>query len=480
VSRLPIIDALMKYKEEENIYFAMPGHKMGKAYKDTEEGQILLDNFVDFDITEVEGVDNLHNPTGIIKDAQRELASYYGSKKSYFLVNGSTSGNMIMIFSTFKEGDKIIVERNCHKSIYNSILLRKLKPLYVMNEINEKYDAPFSINKEHLFKVIEDNRDAKGIILTYPNYYGICSDLEEIIKKAKSYNMRVLVDCAHGAHFGVIDELPENPIKLGCDMVVQSAHKTLPSLTQTAFLHVNCEELLNDVDFYVSVFLTTSPSYIFMASMDYSRFYLQEYGSKAFKDLINLCDSYKDKINELGFFHIIDQSDISLHNENKKIKIDKTRYIINVPKGFSGHKLLDYLRYSRIQCEMSDDRNAVLIFATTNTKVDFEKLYYALKSCNIECLKCQYIKPEKYGLPEMKMIPWETLNLEKQVCSIDKAMNMVCGQAVVPYPPGVPLLMPGEFITGDIIDIIYYYINNKVTLLGVKDNTLVVLKNNIN
>ena len=171
--RLPIVDALLKYKEEENSYFAMPGHKMGKAYEDTKEGKILLDNFIKFDITEVEGLDNLHNPTSIIKEGQEQLANYYGCKKSYFLVNGSTSGNMIMIFATFKEGDKIIVERNCHRSVFNSIILRKLKPIYVMNEVSEKYDAPFSINKKHLFKLIKENQDARGILLTYPNYYGI-------------------------------------------------------------------------------------------------------------------------------------------------------------------------------------------------------------------------------------------------------------------------------------------------------------------
>ncbi|MEG1257076.1 aminotransferase class V-fold PLP-dependent enzyme [Clostridium sp.] len=479
MSGLPIIDALMKYKKEENYYFAMPGHKMGKALKDTEEGRNLLNNLINFDITEVEGVDNLHNPTGIIKEGQEKLARYYGSKQSYFLVNGSTSGNMIMIFSTFKEGDKIIVERNCHRSIFNSIILRKLNPIYIKNKINEKYDAPFSINKEHLFQVIEENKDAKGILLTYPNYYGICTDLRDIVERAKQYNMKILIDCAHGAHFGSIEDLPESAVKLGCDMVVHSAHKTLPSLTQTSFLHVNCEELLDEVNFYTSVFLTTSPSYVFLASMDYSRYYLEKYGNKFYRQLIDLCEIYRSKINLLGFYHIIDELDIDLDNEIKdgKIKIDKTRYIINVPRGFSGHKLLDYLKENRIQCEMSDDRNVVLIFSTANTKEDFDKIYEILKRCNIEVLKCKYIKPKDYNLPEIKKLPWETLNLDKEFCNINDAINKVCGQAVVPYPPGIPLIMPGEFITQYIIDIINYYKENNVTLLGVKDETLTVLKN---
>lgn len=476
--RLPIVDALLKYKKEENSYFAMPGHKMGKAYEDTKEGKILLDNFINFDITEVEGLDNLHNPTGIIKEGQEQLANYYGSKKSYFLVNGSTSGNMIMIFATFKEGDKIIVERNCHRSVFNSIILRKLKPIYVMNEVSEKYDAPFSINKKHLFKLIKENQDARGILLTYPNYYGICAELDEIVKEAKKYNMKVLIDCAHGAHFGVIDELPDNPLKLGCDMVVQSAHKTLPSLTQTSFLHVNCDELLDEVNFYTSMFLTTSPSYLFLASMDYSRYYLQKYGSKDYSILINLCEEYRKKINHIGFYHIIDEHDIIKKSSStrNKVYIDKTRYIINVPKGFSGHLLLDYLKANKIQCEMSDSRNVVLIFATSNTRDDFDKLYRILKECNKDTLIDQYVKPMQFEIPLIDKLPWETLNMKKVECSIKDSVNKVCGQAIVPYPPGVPLIMPGEIITKDIIDIIGYYIDNNVTLLGVKENNLIIIK----
>jgi len=478
VPRLPIVDALLKYKKEENSYFAMPGHKMGKAYEDTKEGKILLDNFINFDITEVEGLDNLHNPTGIIKEGQEQLANYYGSKKSYFLVNGSTSGNMIMIFATFKESDKIIVERNCHRSVFNSIILRKLRPIYVMNEVSEKYDAPFSINKKHLFKLIKENQDARGILLTYPNYYGICTELEEIVKEAKKYNMKVLIDCAHGAHFGVIDELPDNPLKLGCDMVVQSAHKTLPSLTQTSFLHVNCDELLDEVNFYTSVFLTTSPSYLFLASMDYSRYYLQKYGSKDYSILINLCGEYRKKINHIGFYHIIDEHDIIKKSSStrNKVYIDKTRYIINVPKGFSGHLLLDYLKANKIQCEMSDSRNVVLIFATSNTRDDFDKLYRILKECNKDTLIDQYVKPMQFEIPLIDKLPWETLNMKKVECSIKDSINKVCGQAIVPYPPGVPLIMPGEIITKDIIDTIGYYIDNNVTLLGVKENNLIIIK----
>ena len=311
MSRLPLVDGVLKYIKEKNISFCMPGHKGGLGFLKTMQGKELYENFIKGDITEVDGLDNLHHAEGIIKESQQLLSEYYGSIKSYFLVNGSTSGNLAMIFSSFNEGDKIIVERNCHRSIFNAIIMRKLKPVYIKNKIHSKYDAPFPLDKEHFLYLINENKDAKGIIVTYPNYYGICFDLPYVIEIARKYDMKVLVDAAHGAHFGASKLLPKNPLKMGANMVVMSAHKTLPSLTQTAFLHVGEGIDISKVDFYVSAFLSTSPSYMFLCSMDYARFYIQEYGENDYEELIKICQFNRDKINSLGKFYILGQEDLS-------------------------------------------------------------------------------------------------------------------------------------------------------------------------
>lgn len=477
--KLPLIEELLKYIKEDNSYFAMPGHKMGKAFTTVPEGKVILDNLLKFDVTEVEGLDNLHNPQGILKEAQELLSNYYKSKKSYFLINGSTSGNLAMIFSTFEEGDKIIVERNCHRSIYNGIIMRKLTPIYIKSKVSSVYDAPFSIDKEHLFNLIKNNRDAKGIVLTYPNYYGICTDLKAIINQAKKYGMKVLIDSAHGAHFGAIKELPESPIELGADMVVQSAHKTLPSLTQTSYLHVSDNVDLERVDFYVSSFLSTSPSYMFMASMDFARFFMESYGEGVYSSLLQICDRYREKIDALEGFHIINEADVEDENLHGCITplIDKTRYVINVPRGYSGHKLLDYLRENRVQCEMSDSRNVVLIFSSGNDEDDFIRLYSALKSCDLQILRESYIIPIDAQLPSMVMLPHEAFSKEKFLIPLEKAEGTICGKAIVPYPPGIPLVMPGEVITKEIIEVVKYYMDNEVTLLGVESNNVVIIKN---
>lgn len=481
MSGLPLVDGVLKYIKEENISFCMPGHKGGLGFLETIQGKELYENFIKGDITEVDGLDNLHCSEGIIKESQQLLSEYYGSIKSYFLVNGSTSGNLAMIFSSFNEGDKIIVERNCHRSILNAIIMRKLRPIYIKNKIHSKYDAPFPLDKEHFLCLINDNKDAKGIIVTYPNYYGICLDLSYVIEIARKYDMKVLVDAAHGAHFGASKLLPQSPLKLGANMVVMSAHKTLPSLTQTAFLHVGTGIDISKVDFYVSAFLSTSPSYMLLCSMDYARFYIQEYGENDYEKLIRICQINRDKINSLGKFYILGEKDLTdmssnyTEDDNKYI-MDLTRYILNVPKGYSGHKLLEYLRVNKIQAEMSDSRNVVLIFSPFNKEEDFEELYIALKNCDIDTLKEEYVDLIDYDMPMLVMYPYEVMDKEKTMIELKNSEGKISAVAIVPYPPGIPIVMPGEMIDENAINVIEYYLKCNVTVIGINDGEIATVE----
>jgi len=481
LSRLPLVEGVLKYIKEKNIPFCMPGHKGGIGFLKTLQGKELYENLIKGDITEVDGLDNLHCAEGIIKESQKLLSEYYESIKSYFLVNGSTSGNLAMIFSCFNEGDKIIVERNCHRSIFNAIIMRKLKPVYIKNKISSKYDAPFPLDKEHFFYLINNNKDAKGIIVTYPNYYGICFDLPYVIEIAKKYDMKVLVDSAHGAHFGVSKLLPENPMKMGANMVVMSAHKTLPSLTQTAFLHIGEGIDISKVDFYVSAFLSTSPSYMLLCSMDYARFYIQEYGENDYEKLIELCMFYREAINSLGKFYVLGPEDLCEMTGNNdedinKYTIDITRYILNVPKGYSGHKLLEYLRVNKIQAEMSDSRNVVLIFSTFNTQQDFKSLYIALKNCDMSTLEQEYVDLIEYDIPIPLMYPYEVMDREKTMVEVKDSHGKISAVAIVPYPPGIPIVMPGERLDEHTIAVIDYYLKCNVTVLGINDGKVATVE----
>ncbi len=207
-----------------------------------------------------------------------------------------------------------------------------------------------------------------------------------------------------------------------------------------------------------------------MASMDYGRFFLETYGKDVYDKLIELCEEYRIKINKLEDFHIINKKDLY-----SDIDLDKTRYIINVKSGYSGHKLLEYLRKEKIQCELSDARNVVAIFSPFNDRTDFEALYRALEGCNIEKLRENRIEALEQEIPELRLLPYEVMEKNKTKININCSLNRICGDSIVPYPPGIPLVMPGEIINKDIIKSINYYIENHVTILGVEENKISVV-----
>jgi arginine/lysine/ornithine decarboxylase len=461
LSKLPIVEGAIRYIRKNNSMFCMPGHKNGRGFKTTDIGRELYNNFIEVDITEVDGMDNLHHPNGIIKEAQEKLRDFYGSKKSYFLVNGSTSGNLAMIFSCFKEGEKVIIERNCHRSIFNGVIMRKLNPVYIKNKIYKEINTPLSIDEIQLLDLIKKNEDAKGIIITYPNYYGVCCNLRLVIEEAHKRGIKVLIDSAHGAHFGIHNDLPKSALSLGADFVVMSAHKTLPSLTQTAYLHIGKDVDEEKVDFYVSAFLSTSPSYMLMCSMDYARYFLQEKGEEAYENLIKVCKNYRNKINKLESFHIICKEEVDAYD------IDITRYILQAKGLINMYKLYDYLVSNKLQPEMCDGENIIFIFSPFNTEEEFSLLYSILSECRMENYKGDRIKAIEGNIPCMAYRPFQVLEEKAELKYYNETEGMICKEAVVPYPPGIPIILPGEIINIDTIIAIEYYLKGGITILGI-------------
>lgn len=471
MSKLPLVEGVLKYVRENNASFCMPGHKHGRGFLSTDIGKELASLIINCDITEVDGLDNLHNAEGIIKEAEDLLSQLYNSKKSHFLVNGSTSGNLIMIFSTLQEGDKVIVDRNCHKSIYNGIILRKLNPIYVGNKFHKEFNLPVDMDMEELKRAIEQNRDAKAIILTYPNYYGIACDLKSITSMAKENNMYVLVDSAHGAHYGVHEKLPNNAVSLGADMVVMSCHKTLPSFTQTSYLHINNSKLIDKAQFYFKIFNSTSPSYMLMASMDYARYYIENFGQESYSNLISLCNKYKEKLKKLNYLRILEDKDLDIYQCN----LDKTRYVINFKNNISANLVLNYLRKNHIQAEMSDLYNIVLIFSPFNTEEEFEYLYEVFSKMPYKEFHMENVPLLSYKVPKAYIAPYETLEKNKELIKIENSEGCVCGESIIPYPPGVPILMAGELIDKEAIDVIKYYIENNIEVIGIQDKHIKII-----
>ena len=294
--RIPLLEEVLKYQKEKNLILSMPGNKSGIGFLRDDIGKEFVNNMGFLDITEVDPLDNLHCPEGIIKEAQDLLAKTYGSKKAYFVVNGSTAGNLASIFDAFNEGYEVLVERNCHKSIYNGLILRKLKVRYIEPVIHENKGLFLPPTEKEIYKALEGCNNPKGIILTYPNYFGIGYKVFDILRKLKEKGLTIIIDGAHGAHYGISGKLPKSIVKYA-DYIVLSAHKTLPSLTQGSYLLVNND---NNIDFYLKSFMTTSPSYLIMSSLDYSRYYLDIYGEEDYDRLIDLANKWSVKINKLN------------------------------------------------------------------------------------------------------------------------------------------------------------------------------------
>lgn len=462
----PIIYGLDTYIKKNYAPFSMPGHKHGRAFE-ADLSTLILKG----DITEVDGLDNLQNPQGIIKEAQDKLSECYESYKSYFLVNGSTSGNLTMIFSSFNEGDKVLVERNCHKSIFNGVLVRKLKPVYIKNKISSKLGAPLGIDFEHFLEIIDSEKDIKGIILTYPNYFGIGLDISKVITECRKRYIKVLIDGAHGAHFGFHNELPESAVRLGADMVVMSAHKTLPSLTQTAYLHINNRNDKEKVEFYLSTFMSTSPSYLFMATLDYSRAFLQERAESAYEKLIRRIERVNSIIKRVEGIDFIDKSkleDTWTH--------DPTRIVISINSEYKNIDLVEYLLNHGIQAEMSIGRATVLIPTPFNNEEDFKRLEKALLKLKLE--KADNITRDyDLDIEDGKLIdPIMIMHKKIEFIDIIDSVGKIARENIIPYPPGVPLILMGEKITKGKINKLLDLLNDNIECIGVNNSKIKILK----
>jgi len=467
MNKVPLLKALLDYHTEENLILSMPGNKCGLAFKRDEIGKIFEENLGRLDITEVDPLDNLHHPEGVIKEAQNLLRDYYKSKKAFFVVNGSTGGNLTAVFSAFKEGDEVLVERNCHRSIYNALMLRKLKVTYIEPVIIEEGSLFLPPDKNNIYNALSKANSPKGIILTYPNYFGITYNIEEIITDLKGKGLKVIIDEAHGAHFGVCEDLPRNMCELA-DYTVISAHKTLPALTGGAYLLVNDEN--SNVEFYLSTFTTTSPSYLVMASLDYARNYLQEYGKEDYESLIHNADLKREEINSLNKVRIVTKEDLP-----DGYDIDRTRYTIVLPKGYSGYKFLDYLRGEKIQGEMAFPSGVVLILSYSQGLDALDKVHQAVDKLDMEILKEKEWKFNySNSLPIKALEPYEVLEAESENIGFNNSLGRIAKENIVPYPPGIPSICLGEIINEESIAAIDEFLEQGGTVLGINEGRVLV------
>lgn len=447
--KTPIIDTLLNYSKDDILRLHMPGHK-GRI-KENKLLKTIKDNLFSIDLTEVNGTDNLYSANGIIKESQEITAKYLGASESFYLVNGSTAGVYSMILSGIDKGDKIIVQRNCHKSVFMAAFLGGLRMEYIIPDVIDDFSFAASLCLDNIKTVVEKNKDAKAIVITSPSYYGTCCDVKAISEIAKKHNMLLLVDAAHGAHFAFGDNMPKTSISTGADIEVTSTHKTLPSLTQTGILNVSKEGInkinIEKLKFMLSVYQSSSPSYVFMSSIEAGVNIMNLEGQELLEKVEKYINNFKKNISSSQFYKVLDSSYIG---KNSIFDIDPTRLVISSKIG--GAKLSEILRNEYlIQVEMADNKNIVIIGTVFDEENDYQRLYEALMKIENEYKQIEYEDVFKSKFLDYSYKAYfnieEAYSHSKEKVLINESEGRICGEIIAPYPPGVPIILPGEIIT---------------------------------
>lgn len=434
---------LEEYSKKDIVPLHMPGHKRNTKMLGTQ----LPYNI---DITEIDGFDDLHHADGIIKNIQEKAQKIYNTKKSFLLINGTTCGILAGIRSFVKKNDKILVARNCHKSVYHAIELNELKPIYVMPKTNED-GINLEIMPKEVKNKIKENPDVKLVVLTSPTYEGIISNIKEIVKICHENKIPVLVDEAHGAHLKFMNKTKElSAVDAGADIVVQSVHKTLPALTQTSLLHIN-GNMVNEekLKHELSIFETSSPSYILMASIENCLDFLQQ-NENMFEKYEENLEYFYSKTKEIKKLEILKNKLTDQYFDDGKI------VIITTKTNITGKELSEILRKKyKIELEMSSVNYAIAMTSVCDSKENVERLINALIDIDA---KLEIQKKPKYEfeniLPIISKSIYEAEKEDKFV-KIDyrKAEGRISKEYMWVYPPGIPIITPGEIISKDIINL---------------------------
>lgn len=476
--RLPLIRGLMDYTKEKNARFHMPGHRNEGR---TEELSLLKEHLYDFDVTEVEGTDNLHYPEEILASSQKLLTEAMGSRESLYCINGSTSSNYAMIFGLLKREETVLVQRNAHQSIYNAMTLLELKPGYLMPEMVKEFNLPSFITLPELRRVHEQNPEAKAVILTSPTYHGIVTDIAPLAAYCEKHGLYLLVDEAHGAHFPFSSLLPDSSIHRGAHASSVSFHKTLPSLTQGSVLNLSeklTEEERHRIRHYLRIFQSSSPSYPLLASMEMARYCMEGNGEVLYRRLLERVHELKKDLNKIPGIQVLGREQAAL--------FDETRLVIATP--LPGTEMDKLLRAQHsIQCEMTEGKSLTFILTPFDTEEDLAGIHTALKSIFLDqekrwlmemntkrSLHSMYTKA-----PQRRYTENQVLSLPSEEVPLDDASGRVSMEKVVPYPPGIPLLLPGEVITAEILKVLRAYHEEDATVLKTRSagkNHLSVLK----
>ncbi len=466
-SNAPVLEAMNKHLLNRVVPFDVPGHKGGRGTRELTD--FLGSSCLRADVNSMKPLDNLCHPVSVIKEAQELAAEAFGAKNAFFIVNGTTGSVQTMIMAACKAGEKLILPRNVHRSAINALVVNGAVPVYVNPGTNKELGIPLGMSIDDVRQAISDNPDAKAVLINNPTYYGVCSDLKAIVELAHENNMLALVDEAHGTHFYFGEDMPIPAMAAGADMAAVSMHKTGGSLTQSSLLL--CGENINGdyIRQIINLTQTTSGSYLLISSLDIARKNLALNGREIFRKTVQYAEYARGEINKLGGYYAFGKE---LCNQDSFYNFDCTKLSVHTRDiGLAGIEVYDILRDEyNIQIEFGDIGNILAIISAGDRALDIERLISALYE-----IKRIYSKDKagmfdhEYISPEVIMPPQKAFYSQKLSIPISESIGKVCGEFVMCYPPGIPILAPGEKITDDILNYISYAKEKGCFMTGTQD-----------
>ncbi|NLG87241.1 MAG: aminotransferase class I/II-fold pyridoxal phosphate-dependent enzyme [Firmicutes bacterium] len=476
-TRAPLAEALERYVQKQVVRFHMPGHKGGSGISSLAEN-ILGKRLFELDITGVMGMDDLLQPTGVIKAAEDLLAQAFGADESFFLINGTSSGLQALILSVCATGDTILVPRNMHKSMVAGVILSGAKPVFLSPEVNEEFGIALGVTPVTVQAALETHPEAKATLLINPTYYGTVCDLSTLAQIIHNHQQPLLVDEAHGPHFYFHNSLPSGALTQGADACAQGAHKTLCSLTQSSWLHVRGSWVDRErLRATLAVLLSTSASYPLLASLDLARRQMVLEGQSILDRTIELAHKLRCGLKSLPGLTVFDKE---LCSSAAAVDLDPTKVTVNVRRlGLTGQQVEQYLRYEHnIQVELSDLYNVLFMVGPGNDDNDVEALLVGFNQLVARYREKKLVLPATTlpPLPRQIMTPREAFFAAAESVPLTDSLGRVSTETITCYPPGIPILCPGEEITAEIVDYIAIMINEGYQVQGPRDGGLTRLR----
>ncbi len=463
----PIHEALLQHKKNRVVPFDVPGHKGGRGIPELTE--FLGADCMKVDVNSMKPLDNLIHPVSVIKAAEELAAEAFGANAAFFMINGTTAAVQAMIMSTCKAGEKIIMPRNVHRSSINALVVCGAIPVYVNPGVNHELGIPLGMSVEDIKNAIIENPDAKAILINNPTYYGICSNLKEIVRLAHEHDIKVLVDEAHGTHFYFGENMPINGMAAGADMSAVSMHKTGGSLTQSSFLLCGKDIEPGYVRQIINLTQTTSASYLLLSSLDLARKNMVINGKEMVKKTVDLAEYAREEINKIGGYYAFSAE---LIDGDTIYDFDRTKLSVHTAEiGLAGVEVYDLLRDEYdIQIEFGDIGNILAIISAGDRPFEIERLVGSLSEIK------RIFSKDKVGMlnheyidPDVAFTPQKAFYHEKKSVLLDESIGHIAGEFVMCYPPGIPILAPGERVTKDIIEYIKYAKEKGSSLTGPQD-----------